>query len=189
MEPTLGPLDPYSPPRSSLEIAQERDAEYREIRKNHIVHEKTLQAVGYLYLASAVAILLIGLAMIIPQIDTSGPVNWEFVAGIAIAVVLWGGLNLFCALVYRSLSPSAFWLGTLTSGLGLLAVPLGTLFHGWVLYLIWSEKGRRVLSKEYASIIRATPEVRYKRQRADWIRLVVLLLIVIALIGFAASYF
>jgi len=160
MEPILGPLDPYSPPRSSLEIAQERDAEYREIRKNHIVHEKTLQGVGYLYLASAVAIL-----------------------------VLWGGLNLFCALVYRSLSPSAFWLGTLTSGLGLLAVPLGTLFHGWVLYLIWSEKGRRVLSKEYASIIRATPEVRYKRQRADWIRLVVLLLIVIALIGFAASYF
>jgi hypothetical protein len=60
---------------------------------------------------------------------------------------------------------------------------VGTLIHAYILYLLWCEKGRRVLAADYAAIIQATPQVRYKRTVGDWIALALLLLLVV---GFAA---
>jgi hypothetical protein len=36
------------------------------------------------------------------------------------------------------------------------------LINGYILYLVFSEKGRRVFSPEYQEIIRQTPHVKYQ---------------------------
>ncbi len=48
------------------------------------------------------------------------------------------------------------------SGLGLLSFPIGTLINGYILYLVFSEKGSRVFSPEYQEIIRQTPHIKYQ---------------------------
>jgi hypothetical protein len=46
------------------------------------------------------------------------------------------------------------------SGIGLLSFPFGTLLNGYVLYLLFCEKGSRVLSSEYQQVVAQTPDVR-----------------------------
>ena len=69
---------------------------------------------------------------------------------------------------------------TILSGLGLLGFPLGTLINGYILYLVWSQKGKMVLSSEYQGVIAATPEVKYKTSPL----VIVLLALLIGLIVF-----
>ena len=40
--------------------------------------------------------------------------------------------------------------------LGMMAVPLGTMVNGFILYVVFSEKGKYVLSPEYKEVIRMT---------------------------------
>ncbi len=56
--------------------------------------------------------------------------------------------------------------------LALLAVPLGTFLSAYLLYLLASEKGRRVLHRGLSRVIAATPHIRY---RSPWILGIVLI--------------
>ena len=66
------------------------------------------------------------------------------------------------------------------SGLGLLAIPIGTLINAYILYLIFSKKGKMVFSDEYHDIIKQTPHIKYRTSIVIWVVLGVLL----ALMGF-----
>jgi formate/nitrite transporter FocA (FNT family) len=61
----------------------------------------------------------------------------------------------------------------------LLYFPIGTLIGAYVLYLMFGQKGRQILSPTYQDIIAATPQVRYQRSTADWIALGVLVLLLV----------
>ena len=64
--------------------------------------------------------------------------------------------------------------------LGLAGFPLGTLLNSYILWLIHSKKGKLILSPEYAAIVEATPDVKYRTTLLVWI---ILGLIVVALLA------
>lgn len=186
-DPALGPVDAYRPPAANLEFADraEAHADAVAIREAHIRHERQLKSIGLLFGLGAAMLLLALLALLLPG-DDGGPGNARQTAGVvggSLIIAVFAALAVALAYGYRRLAPWVKYVGTPVSLLGLLALPVGTLVHAYILYLVWCEKGRRVLAPDYAAIIRATPEVRYKRTVGDWIALVLLLLLVA---GFAA---
>ena len=72
---------------------------------------------------------------------------------------------------------------TILSGLGLLSIPIGTLINGYILYLMYSQKGKVVFSPEYQDIRDATPEIQYQTSKLAWGILIVLVLGLVALIA------
>ena len=182
-DPTLGPVDAYRPPAANLEFADRAAPDAVAIREAHIGHERQLKSVGLLFGLGAVVMALALLAIVLPG-DAGVPGNERQMAGVVGSGVL---IGLFIALAgalaygYRTLQPWVKYAGTPVSMLGLLALPVGTLIHGYILYLLWCEKGRRVLAPDYAAIIRATPQVRYKRTVGDAFALTLLVLLVVGL--------
>ncbi|MGL6290675.1 MAG: hypothetical protein ACRC2H_08330 [Silanimonas sp.] len=172
-EPTLGADDAYRPPAANLEFADRAAPDAVAIREAHIGHERQLKSVGLLFGLGAALMLLALLVTLLPG-DDGVPGNARQMAGVVgggLLIALFAAAAGALAFGYRTLAPWVKFVGTPISILGLLAIPVGTLLHGWILYLIWCEKGRRVLANDYAAIIRATPQVRYKRTVGDWIAL------------------
>jgi hypothetical protein len=183
-DPALGPVDAYRPPSANLEFADAAAPEAVAIREAHIGHERQLKSVGLLFGLAAFA-LITSAALIAMPSWPPGPGEVRVTVEYAPAyLAILGSIGVVLGALaygYRTLSPWVKYIGTPVSMLGLLAIPVGTLIHGYVLYLIWCEKGRRVLAPDYAAIIRATPQVRYKRTVGDWIALTPLLLLVVGL--------
>ena len=180
--------DPYQPPSAPLEFASAATSDVVAVREAHIGHERKLKSVGLLFGLGAATMMLVLVALLIPG-DSGGPELTRQMAGVvaaAMIIALIAGALAVLAFGYRTLAPWVKYVGTPVSAMGLLAVPLGTLIHAYVLYLIWSKKGRRVLAPGYAEIIRATPNVRYKSTVRDWIALALLVLLVV---GFVAMQF
>ena len=87
---------------------------------------------------------------------------------------------------FRRLRPWVRIPATLVAVPGLFAIPLGTLIQAYILYLMFSAKGRVVLGSGYAGIVAATPHLRYRRTVGDWIALgIVVALIVGGIVFFA----
>jgi hypothetical protein len=61
----------------------------------------------------------------------------------------------------------------------LLAFPLGTLINGYILWLVFSTKGKTILSNDYAAIVAATPHVRYRIPIVVWILIGLLTLLLV----------
>ncbi len=107
-------------------------------------------------------------------------------AGISGAIVIViGALSLFVARGLRQLRPWARTATVVISVIGLVRVPLGTLINAYILYLLLSQKGRRIFQSDYADIVAATPDVKYRGSVVTWILLgiLVLLLVVLAVFG------
>lgn len=77
----------------------------------------------------------------------------------------------------RQLKPQAAYPARLVSYLGLFAFPVGTLLHACILYYLFSEKGRFVLSDEYRAIVERTPDVKAKTSLLTWVILAIVLLV------------
>ena len=70
------------------------------------------------------------------------------------------------------------------SGIGLLGFPLGTIINGYILYLVFSQKGTTVFSDEYHAVIAQTPHIKYRTSIVVWILVgLVLLLIAIGIVA------
>ncbi len=134
------------------------------IRRELLSHEASIQSIGLLYLIGSIVTVIIGIVAFVPavsQIETGAP-GAEFAVLISLGVVL---LGFFQGIVGVGLRRLRGWtkipVGVL-SGLGLLSFPIGTLINGYILYLVFSEKGSRVFSPEYQEIIRQTPHIKYQ---------------------------
>lgn len=170
-EPSLGNGEPFVLPEAQPSFLAAAQGDIEAIRREHIGHERQLRAVGLLFGLGALAMGLTLIAIVIPLMaDSKGPGDLP-PATLAAFVLLCTMcvLYAFAAQGYRRLRPWIKYLGTPLSLLGLLAVPLGTLIHGYILYLLWGSKGRRVLAPDYASIMRDTPHVKYRYTAGDWI--------------------
>jgi len=87
-----------------------------------------------------------------------------------------------------------FWVGTglrrlkkwtriptgILSGIGLFGFPLGTIINGYILFLIFSQKGKVVFSDEYRAVIEQTPHIKYRTSIVVWIVLGLVLLLIAA---------
>jgi uncharacterized membrane protein len=82
----------------------------------------------------------------------------------------------------RALSSKVRHVAGVFAGLGLLGFPVGTLINGYILYLLYSKKGKMVFSEEYQAIRLATPHVKYKTSVVVWVLLIIILLLLAAAI-------
>ncbi|WP_309397833.1 hypothetical protein [Cerasicoccus maritimus] len=152
-----------------------------EIRQTHIKHEASLKSIGILYLLGGVLMILGSLGMLVGGFASSGgemgPEGVGFMLGIAIFYLVMGTLMIFLAVGFRKLKRWVRIPSTIIAALGLLSFPIGTLINGYILYLIWSAKGKMVFSDEYKLIIEATPDIKYKTSPVVWVLLIILLLL------------
>lgn len=174
--------NPFAAP-SSLDYAQENlgsDAE--RIRQQLIGHEASIQSIGLLYIIGSIFAVLFGIVTSLSssQAMANGQRDAEVALVIGVVVLLLGIAQGIVGFGLRRLrSWTRIPVGVI-SGLGLIAVPIGTIVNGYILYLIFSEKGNRVFSPEYQDIIQQTPHIKYQTSIIVKI-LVVLLLAVIGL--------
>lgn len=157
------------------------DKNAAEIRRSHLNHEASVKSVGFLYCLGGLAIFAGG---VFSLIGGAGSQETEAIATGAVLVLL-GALQFYCGLGIRRLKRWTRIPVGILSGLGLLAFPLGTLINAYILYLVFSAKGRMVLSDEYKQVIADTPEIKYKTSILVWVLLVIVLVFIAAGIGAA----
>lgn len=148
-----------------------------DIRKQYLKHEASIKSVGFLYFLGGIGVCIAGTAGMLAPSPRAGR------GAVVLTFILFGlGIGQFCVgYGLRGLKPWARVPSGILSGLGLLAVPVGTLINAYILYLIFSKKGKMVFSDEYHDIIRQTPHINYRTSIVIWFVLVLLL----ALMGFA----
>lgn len=83
----------------------------------------------------------------------------------------------------RALRPKVRIPAGIISGIGLLAFPIGTVINGYVLYLLFSQKGTTVFSDDYRRLIERTPQIQYKTSPVLWIVLALLLIFIVVMVG------
>ncbi len=149
------------------------DAE--DIRNEHIKHEASVKSVGVLYFIGAFLMVLLG-GMIL--MAPSGPTGVETVLA-GVIIICAAALHFALGMALRRLKRWAQIVAGIFSGVGLLGFPLGTIINGFILYLLFSKKGKVVFSPEYQEVIAQTPHIKYRTSIIVWIALGILLLLVL----------
>jgi len=140
-----------------------------QIRNDHIKHEASVKSVGFLYFLAAAFLILAGVMGITANQGTGLMVG--------LLLVLFGVAQIWVGIGLRGLKSWARIPTGILSGLGLLGFPLGTLINGYILYLVFSKKGKTVFSADYQRVIEQTPHIKYKTSIVVWILLGLLLLL------------
>jgi hypothetical protein len=158
------PLNPFEPPRVELGLGSADTAsgpEDERVRRELLNHEVSIQAVGRLMMLGGVLGALAALSLLVAGVQSpeSEP---GLMLGLGAAYLVVSVLSLWIGNQLRTLNPSGRIPGALVNGLGLIGFPVGTLISSYILYLLLSRKGRRVLSAEYQGIVARTPHIRYK---------------------------
>lgn len=146
-----------------------------DIRNEHIKHEASVKSVGVLYFIGAFFMVFLGGMMLIAR---PGPGGLEATVTGAVLVCL-AGFQFATGLALRRLKRWARIVAGIFSGVGLLGFPLGTIINGFILYLLFSKKGKMVFSPEYQEVIAQTPHIKYRTSIIVWIALGILLLLVL----------
>lgn len=173
---SFGP-NPFESPQAELgelvpdDVAGGNRSDDERIRRELLKHEVSIQAVGRLMMLGGVLLTVGGVTSLAATFTSDTGLVYlaafYFVVGIP---SVWIG-NLLRRLDRRGRIPAAA-----IHAVGLLGIPIGTLISAYILYLLLSVKGQRVLSAEYQGIVARTPHIRYKSP----LLLVLLLAIVIA---------
>lgn len=159
--------------------------DFELVRQKHLAHESSIKALGVLYVLGGLvmAIWLIGMSLSVLEAMKAGSLQiggYEILltaAFLAAAV-----LSIFIGLGLRSFRPWSRILGIVFSAIGLLAIPIGTIIHGYFLYLFLSARGRMVFSPQYKEIIAATPHLKYRTSKFVWGLLALLIFVLIMLV-------
>lgn len=161
-----------------------RGGDAEAIRQAHISHEASVKSVGILYYLGGGFILLGGLVGGV-GVAAEDSVRLESVAVTLILLALGAG-QFWVGRGVRGLRAWARpWVGIL-SGIGLLGIPIGTLINGYILYLVFSKKGKMVFSEEYQDVISKTPHIRY--QTSIVVKILVVLVLALMALGLVGVF-
>lgn len=169
----------YAPPQAEVvDSADTAGDEAEVLRRAHVRHEIHIKSIGALYYLSGGLMALAAVGMLISLMSMAGmpasaPTLWVMV----LIYVVISALSFVIGWGFRGLRPWVRVPGGILAAIGLLAIPIGTLINGWILYLMFGRKGQVVLSPEYQAVIDATPHVKYQRTVGDWIATGILLLL------------
>ncbi len=176
--------NPYEAPEVGYSEGNIADSNLEVIRREHLSHEASTQSIGILYFLGGSIVFIASLGLLLAprfanQAATPTAIIYLFpVLGVLQLVVAYG---------LRKLKSWARIPAGLISGLGLFAFPIGTLINLYILYLIFSPKGRMVFSSEYRTIIDQTPHIKY--QTSIIVKIFLFLLLAIILLGVVAAFF
>lgn len=181
--PPPPPANPYSAPMAPYAAGPSGSlAEAERIRHTLGPHEANVRALGLLYLIGSalagIASLGILAATLMGSLTTpdAGPIPWFAVAA-AGALGTW--LYYWIGSGLRGLRRYPRVGAIVLSAVGVLGFPVGTLIHGYFLYLLLSEPGKKVFSPEYQLVIAATPHLKF---RSRWMVGCLLILLAIGAI-------
>jgi hypothetical protein len=152
-------------------------------RLAYLSHEQNVRSIGtYFYFNGALLLFFAVIVLVCGVISFAGGQQNAISSMVVLAVEgvifgLLGALTLWSAGRFRRLDRSAVVPGTIIAAIGLLSIPIGTIISGFILYLIYSEKGRYVFSDPYHSVVSATPQITWKT--ALWVKILVGLFILI----------
>lgn len=164
-------LNPYAPPQSQR-VLDESSPE--AVRRAHLRHESEIKGLGLLY-------GLFGVLMLIPLLLSlgAGMLRRDFSSGIMYLLIVTSALALAFGL--RRLAPWArvpvAFLSFLAGVMSILSI-VGPLVNGYILWLMLSAKGRKVMSPEYQLIVDMTPEVKHRTSCVTLVVILFLLLVV-----------
>ncbi len=185
--PAGEPVNPYAPPKASIAPAGATAPEDAErIRRELLTHETSIRGVGLLYLLGTVTpglatVTMLFMAVAEPSVESS-PVFLGF--GVVYGLVAW--LFYYLGRGLRRLNPRVRTGATILAVLGLLLIPIGTLINGYVLYLLHSQKGKRVMTPEYQAIVAQTPHIKYRTP--VWLIVLGLLLVALIIAGVLSMF-
>ncbi len=168
----LGPSIPAAPLPVS---AEQGNASAEGTRKKYLSNEANVRSVGILYYIGAGTCLLQGAfylcALLILLISKPPPPPGHHAPSalvllmalpLPIFFLALGSFLVWLAIQFRCLNRNAIIPGSVVASIGLIAIPIGTLINGYILYLIHCEKGKIVFSERYQNVIAATPHIQCK---------------------------
>jgi hypothetical protein len=132
------------------------------VREELIFHEAIFKSIGSLYL-SAGFLCVVALFTLLISESVGLPVKSIKMSTVESIVALsaFAAFGIFIGMFLRRLHPAIRVAWIASSAAGMLHFPLGTLINGYFLYVLFSDKGRRVFAPEYQEIIKQTPHVKY----------------------------
>ena len=151
--------NPYAAPKADLAQAPSDDAN-TAIRQAHLHTEVSIKGVGSLYMVGAV-LSLVPAALVVSAMFAAKSINVYLIISLIMPFVIAALLGA-SGFGLRRLTPWSRIIATVGSVVGLIGFPIGTIICGYILYLLWGEKGRVVFSPAYVEVIAATPHLKYK---------------------------
>jgi hypothetical protein len=156
-----------------------------ETRQSYFSHEQQVRSVGTFFRFNGVlqlilaALILLALAVafvIFPDRGLGAHLTQFVTMAIEGAIfVIVGGVTFWAGSLLRNLDRKAFVPAVIVAAFGLLAIPIGTLINGFILYLLLCDKGRFVLSDPYRDVVAATPQYQWKT--ALWVKIIIGLMV------------
>ena len=173
------PFNPYQPPAAPVADRAAVGGDVEADRNKHIKTETTIRSLGMFYLIGAwvcVAMVVLMLLMLVPAAVTSPAGDRPLLLGMVFGFVLVYGLitwlNFWVGRGLRAFRRGPRMFVLVTSWIGLIGFPIGTVISILLLLLLLGEKGKRVFEADYPSVIAATPHIRYRTPLWIWIVLV-----------------
>lgn len=114
------------------------------IREEHLKHEASIKGMGALFILGGVISFVYTMFFFVN-------------ARTGVMALILGTLSLTAGVLLRRLDPRAKLPATLLCAVGLINFPIGTLINIYFLYLLYSQKGKMVLSAEYKKSWRTRP--------------------------------
>jgi hypothetical protein len=174
--------NPYQTP-AVIEVATPLGSDIREIREKHIKHEASIKAVGLLCLLGGV--LLLGTFAFV-GIETLASGFMESSSSMRLLFeIAFGTLQLISGIGLRQLRGWARIPAAIVAAVSMAFIPIGTVIGIYILYLLFSPKGSKVLSEEYRDIVALAPDIRYRTPGWFWILIVTVMLILVGIVVFA----
>jgi hypothetical protein len=175
--------NPYMPPSAFVADVSTADSESDAIRSEHIRHESSVRSIGLLYYLAGSLCLIAGPALLIASLAGKAGPEAGVLTFIGVLYSVFAALFLSVGRGLRQLRTWARTAGIVLSCIGLLGFPLGTLMHGYFLYLYFAEKGKRIFEPDYADIVAATPHIKPSTSAIVWLFVVLLAVMVIGIIA------
>ena len=176
----------FSPKSVSAQLEEIRHQK-EAVRMQYLKHESALRSVGYLYYLAlcAIPVGIVAAVMTAPSGSSGG-------GGALVILVLFMlvvGLPIFLlARGIRNLSRWACIIAGVFAVLGVLGGlinpkngALGTVLNAYIAWLVFSGKGMFVTSREYHSVVEATPHIKPTLGLLTWLLLAFVVLLVLAL--------
>jgi hypothetical protein len=180
-----GAINPYAPPKAQVDDVTPFLGEADAIRREHIQREASIRSIGVLYYFGGGALCLASVAVMVGFGLSGNRMSGLPLAGLGVFILALGVFSIFVGRGIRKLRPWARITAIVMAILGLLRPPAGTLINIYILYLLFSEKGRRIFESDYPEIVAATPDVKYKTSVVVWVVLGILVLLILAGLGAA----
>lgn len=143
--------------------------EAERIRQEYLKHEASVRSVGVLYYLGGAFLTVMGCVAV--AAGAGGGALGLSGVGIGAIYLLLGVAQIWTGSGLRRLKSWARLPTGILSGLGLLAIPIGTLINAYILYLLFSQKGKMIFSEEYRDVVAQTPHIKYRTSILVWILL------------------